>query len=49
MEAKQDNVVSIHYVLRESEAFAALFETNDPNEGVSAFFDKRDPVWTRPS
>lgn len=32
---------------RESEAFASLFETDEPNEGVNAFFDKRDPVWNR--
>jgi len=31
---------------RELEAFSLLFECDDPKEGVNAFLEKRDPVWT---
>jgi enoyl-CoA hydratase len=36
---------SAHLVI-ERHAFSALFGSQDKNEGVAAFFEKRDPIWS---
>jgi enoyl-CoA hydratase len=36
---------SAHFVL-ERQAFSALFGSADKGEGIAAFFEKRDPVWS---
>lgn len=37
-----------HLLAAEREAFVRLFDTPEPAEGVSAFFEKRSPRWTTP-
>jgi enoyl-CoA hydratase len=36
---------SAHFVL-ERQAFSALFGSADKGEGIAAFFEKRDPIWS---
>jgi enoyl-CoA hydratase len=43
--AALETTQAAHLVL-ERQGFAALFGTADKREGVAAFFDKRDPVWS---
>lgn len=43
--ASLETTQAAHLVL-ERQAFAALFGTADKREGVTSFFEKRDPVWS---
>jgi len=45
VKAAQDMPLAAH-LAQERQAFSLLFSTDDKNEGIDAFLEKRKPVWT---